>query len=196
MLVCSKMTKKGKFRRTSRDERIHILKLIKEGVSIEVIAKSYGIHNSTVWRIQKRYNETLSVEDAPRRYRKEKISSRTFNNCFRKFKLKRYQTLNILRRMLQDDYNVEYSKSGLRSYLLRRGIFAQIKNRKPILSNRNRLKRIVFAKKYQNWTKDDWRRVVWTDETSFSLTRSTGKEYHYIPTSDNRRLPLRRGDGL
>ena len=67
------MTKEGKFRRTSRTERIHILKLIKEGVSNEVIAQSYGIHNSTVWRIHKRYNETLSVEDSPRMYRKKKF---------------------------------------------------------------------------------------------------------------------------
>ena len=101
---------------------------------------------------------------------------------------KTYQTLNILSRMLQDYYNVESSKSGHRSYLLRRGIYAQINNRKPILSNYNRLKSIVFEQKYQNWTKNDWRRVVWTDETSFSLTRTTGKEYHYIPTSDNRPL--------
>ena len=185
------MTNEGRFKRTTRDERIHILKLINEGVSISVIANAYNIHFSTVWRIQKRYNETHSVEDVPRSPRRCKMPKRTFKICFRKFKQKKFQTLNILRHLLRVQYNIEYSKSGLRSYLKREGIIARLKIRKPILSKKNRLKRISFAKSHKNWTVDDWRRVVWTDESSFSLVRNCGREYHYIPSNDNRRLPTK-----
>ena len=64
--------------------------------------------------------------------------------------------------------------------------------RKLITANRffpiTTASKVSYSNRYQNWTKNYWGRVVWTDETSFSLTRTTGKEYHYIPTSDNRPL--------
>ncbi|KAG0171544.1 hypothetical protein DFQ29_008788, partial [Apophysomyces sp. BC1021] len=36
--------------------------------------------------------------------------------------------------------------------------------------------RLKFAKKYKNWTIDDWRQVIWTDKFSFEIESSSNKK--------------------
>ncbi len=45
---------------------------------------------------------------------------------------------------------------------------------KPGLTDRMRAARLAFALEHQNWTLDDWRRVIWTDETSVILGQRRG----------------------
>ena len=44
-----------------------------------------------------------------------------------------------------------------------------LKTRKPFVSNVNRRKRLKFAKLYRHWTVDQWKKVVWSDESPFGL---------------------------
>ncbi|CAG8835856.1 36073_t:CDS:1, partial [Racocetra persica] len=46
--------------------------------------------------------------------------------------------------------------------------------KKPFLTKKAQRKRYNWAKEHKNWTKEDWRRVLWTDESSVS-TDSNGK---------------------
>lgn len=41
--------------------------------------------------------------------------------------------------------------------------------RKPLLTDRMRKARLAFAKKYGHWTKEDWSKVMWSDESTFQL---------------------------
>ena len=61
------------FKRTTPDQRMEIFNLLKNDVSMEKIANSYGISKSTVSRIRKRYNETKKFTDAPRKPRSKKM---------------------------------------------------------------------------------------------------------------------------
>ncbi|KAL1914869.1 uncharacterized protein VTP21DRAFT_7785 [Calcarisporiella thermophila] len=36
-----------------------------------------------------------------------------------------------------------------------------------------------FARKYKDWTVDDWKRVVFSDETQITFVNSTVREYYY-----------------
>ncbi len=47
--------------------------------------------------------------------------------------------------------------------------FASIKKKKPMISNTNKQKRYKWAKKYQHWTIDDWKRVVFSDESKINI---------------------------
>ncbi|KAL4062810.1 hypothetical protein V8B97DRAFT_2012176 [Scleroderma yunnanense] len=38
-------------------------------------------------------------------------------------------------------------------------------------------KRLAFALKYQHWTVEDWKRVIWSDETKINRIGSDGQEY-------------------
>ncbi len=45
-------------------------------------------------------------------------------------------------------------------------------HRVPLLSAKNRKRRLQFTQAHQNWTIDDWKNVAWSDESRFLLQHS------------------------
>ncbi len=45
----------------------------------------------------------------------------------------------------------------------------------PLLSSKNRKRRLQFAQVHQNWTIEDWKNVAWSDESRFLLRYSDGR---------------------
>jgi len=41
-----------------------------------------------------------------------------------------------------------------------RGLVARVKKKKPLLRKRHRIARLKFARKYRDWTVENWRKVV------------------------------------
>ena len=39
--------------------------------------------------------------------------------------------------------------------------------KKPLLTKKTKQTRLAFAKKYEHWTEQEWRRVMWSDESTF-----------------------------
>ena len=52
---------------------------------------------------------------------------------------------------------------------------AVVKKKKPILSRRHMQDRLDFALAHQQWTLEDWKRVVWSDETKINRLGSDGR---------------------
>ncbi len=48
-------------------------------------------------------------------------------------------------------------------------------HRVPLLSAKNRKRRLQFAQAHQNWTIEDWKNVAWSDESRFLLQHSDGR---------------------
>ncbi len=48
-------------------------------------------------------------------------------------------------------------------------------HRVPLLSAKNRKRRLQFAQAHQNWTIEDWKNVAWSDESRFLLRYSDGR---------------------
>ncbi len=48
-------------------------------------------------------------------------------------------------------------------------------HRVPLLSTKNRKRRLLFTKAHQNWTIEDWKNVAWSDESRFLLRHSDGR---------------------
>ncbi|XP_075163221.1 uncharacterized protein LOC142235852 [Haematobia irritans] len=51
------------------------------------------------------------------------------------------------------------------------------KKNKPALSEKNQKARMKFAREHNNWTTDDWKGVIWSDESKFNRFQSEGKQY-------------------
>lgn len=58
--------------------------------------------------------------------------------------------------------------------LKREGIRSCIPRPKPLISAQNKVKRLAFAEKHRNWTVDDWKKVLWTDESTFCQFQKSG----------------------
>ena len=58
--------------------------------------------------------------------------------------------------------------------------------KKPMLRMKNRRASIEFAKKHVNWTVNDWKNVLFSDETKVNLIGSDGQQFVHRPR--NKRL--------
>ena len=56
--------------------------------------------------------------------------------------------------------------------------------RKPLLNKRQKKNRLDFAKKYKDWGLDQWRKVLWTDESTFYVGERPGKKVYSRRDSD------------
>ena len=50
-----------------------------------------------------------------------------------------------------------------------------MKKKKPFLSARHRQQRLAFALKQREWTVEDWKRVIQSDETKINRFGSDGR---------------------
>jgi hypothetical protein len=80
-----------------------------------------------------------------------------------------------IRSHLASEYGETVGAETVRNILRRQGMKAAVKVKKPLLSPQNIRKRKAFAAKYLHWTEDDWRRVVFSDETKVNRTGSDGR---------------------
>ena len=51
----------------------------------------------------------------------------------------------------------------------------------PLTSFKNRKLRLAFAKAHQNWTVDQWKNILFSDESKFNLFGSDGKKRVWRP---------------
>lgn len=65
----------------------------------------------------------------------------------------------------------------VRNTLKEASLKAVVKKKKPLLSKGHKKRRLAFALKYQHWTVEDWKRVIWSDETKINRIGSDGQEY-------------------
>ena len=48
--------------------------------------------------------------------------------------------------------------------------------KKPLLSRKNIRDRLIFCKRYRDWTAEDWGKVIFSDESPFQLFGASGKK--------------------
>jgi transposase len=54
---------------------------------------------------------------------------------------------------------------------------AVVKKKRPKLTKRHRRERMDFALAHKEWTVEDWKRVVWSDETKINRLGSDGRKW-------------------
>ena len=72
---------------------------------------------------------------------------------------------------------VNISPRTVRNRLHQYDLYGRALAKKRLLTKRYISKRLAFAKKYQNWTVDDWKKVLWLDETKICLNGSDGRRW-------------------
>jgi hypothetical protein len=68
----------------------------------------------------------------------------------------------------------------VRNRLISFGLFGRMASRKPLLREANKVKRLAFAKELEDWTPEDWAKVLWTDEKKFERFTSNSKRIKYV----------------
>jgi hypothetical protein len=84
-----------------------------------------------------------------------------------------------VQKALAESIGVAVSAATVRRALKEAGLVSFVKPKKPLLSAKNVKARLAFAKSHLGWTLDDWKRVIWSDETKISRFGSDGRHYSW-----------------
>jgi hypothetical protein len=85
---------------------------------------------------------------------------------------------------LKSDLGIDISVESVRRIFRRNGLSSKTKRKKPILKKTHRKRRLAWAKKYRDFTVDDWRLVLWSDESKFQLFGSDGRKYCWVKANE------------
>src|SRR3979490_1620253 len=65
----------------------------------------------------------------------------------------------------------------VRNVLKQHSFKAITKRKKSLLTAVHRKKQLAFALRHKEWTVEDWKRVIWSDETKINRIGSDGKQW-------------------
>jgi hypothetical protein len=77
------------------------------------------------------------------------------------------------------DHGINISRRTVSNVLHKFGYVARIKKKKPRLTDSQKKARFQWAKKYSTWTIEEWKNIIWSDESKFNVLNSDRKEYYW-----------------
>lgn len=137
-------------------------------MSVRHIVAAVGVGKSSVSRIinQQKNFWTVSPKRQCKCGRKRKTTPRTDKFLVRNSKMHPRKTSTDLQSELLAT-GVCVDSSTVRRRLIEAGRFARKPISKQLLTPAMKKKRLNWARKYQSWTAQDWKKVVFSDETHF-----------------------------
>ena len=84
-----------------------------------------------------------------------------------------------LTRELKNTTNINVSTDNVHRVLKEAGLKAVVKQKKPRLLPRHIRQHLDFALCHQHWTVEDWKRVIFSDETKINRLGSDGREWEW-----------------
>ena len=150
-------------------ERAEIFALRKEKLSMREIGKRVGRAVSTICYTLKRFKDLGSHRNRDGRGRKSLLSDRDKRYLMLCAVRERTKTLAVLTEEFNRNSKFLVSHSIVNRALHKWSLLGRVAARKPLLSLRNVIKRLAFAKKHVKWTKKMWKKVLFTDKSKFEL---------------------------
>lgn len=86
-------------------------------------------------------------------------------------------TLSLLTEDFNSGWKVPVSHLAINRSLHSWGIIGRVACRKPLLSAKNIIKRLRFAKKHVKWSKKKWKQVLFTHESKFEIFGSNRRTF-------------------
>jgi transposase len=149
-----------------------MLSLLQNGSSVRDVANRLHVSKSSVQRFREKHfpDAKLAVGGRPR-----KMTSRMERSAVINLTRGKVGNARDAAKQVRDVYGVDVSDVTVCRALHRAGLHSRLKEKKPHLSKQNIKARLEFAKKYQYWTTDDWRRVIFSDESKINRFCSDGR---------------------
>lgn len=141
------------------EDRRHIARLFVEGVPQREIARRTGRSKTAVTRIIRAFRDEGTLADAKRsgrpRVTTHDIVAAAVVDPF------------LSAKEIRDELSLSISTATVRRRLKEAGISNFAAAQKPFLPERQRQPRLDFALNHQRWNEEEWKNVVFSDESTF-----------------------------
>ena len=156
--------------RLNQNQRIQALTMLARGDNVSNVSRAFGCHRSTIIRLRQRFQQTGGVADRRRPGRPRVTKPRT----------DRFITLTHIRRHFQTTTSSarQYGISKQKVLNRLRQARQPIRPRRPyvgqVLTARHRAARLQWAQRHFRWGRQQWARVLFSDESRFNLSHHDG----------------------
>lgn len=170
------MVKNCKKEELSNENKGRILGLREAGWSYRAIALKIPCGKSTVCDVLKKYRQTGSIKNLKRSGR-PRVTTTSQDKYIRVTSLRdRFQSAaDISRTIINEKTQKPISDDTVTRRLSEAGLPGRIAKNKPKLTKKQKRVRLQWARKYSGWSKADWEKVLWSDESPFTLFVKNGK---------------------
>jgi transposase len=184
-------------RSISAAQRSSVISLLNEGYSHRQIQSSTGLGKGTVGRISKEVDVDKENNSGGR---PSKLSTRDKQSIIRQISSGKLENAVQATQFINSIIPNPVTPQTVRNALKEGGFYSATKRKVPMLKQTHRQRRLKFAHYHENWTVEDWKRVLWTDETKINHIGSDGKVYVWKqrgePLSDRTTSPtVKHGGG-
>ena len=172
---------------TTKEDVVAVIALYKAEHDTGFISSQTGVSVRVVQKLIKRFREEGEVEipaPRPKTGRPKLVSPRSLKVMERQIKV----DPSLTARQLKEKNPILFGKCSVRcvSQALHDDLgyksFRALK--KPLLTQKQKEKRVKFCKKYAVWDLEDWKTVLWSDESTFTVTGNASKTVYRLPGSD------------
>jgi transposase len=161
-------------KRISEQVRQDIISLLDTGLTSRKIAEQVGVSHTMVNIVRR---TTKPGIPKPRAGRAAKLSVGDKRWLVRMITSGKVDTATKLVQELRNTKGMEINAETVRRALKETGLKAAHKQKKPRLLPKHRRQRMDFAILHKDWTVEDWKRVIWSDETKINRLGSDGQEW-------------------
>ena len=156
--------------------RNQVIGLWKGDQSLNHISKILQLPKSTVQYIIARWKKYGTTKNCSRTGRPRKVQPREMRCLKRTLRKNRWTSLRSITSEFNTTIQKKLSCKTVRRRIADLGFKSYVPAKKPLISERNRRKRLLFYNSYRQFSISDWSRVIWSDESRFNLFHSDGRE--------------------
>jgi len=149
--------------------RSRIVTLHEEGYSIRQISGRVGIPKSTVKDTIHNFEQRASLKYLNRPGPSRSTSHAEDQHIKLISKRNRKLTAPEIAAEFNRGRDKALSVSTVKRRLQEAGLHGRVAVRKPLLRRGNRQKRLEWARTHRQWTMENWKNVLWTDESKFEI---------------------------
>ncbi|KFM60000.1 Transposable element Tc1 transposase, partial [Stegodyphus mimosarum] len=145
------------------------------GRSLRDISSDLKYPKLTVAYVIKKWKVNGDCRNVPRVGRPKKLGDRDRRVLSREIRKNCTQPMALIREEFQQASGSIVSMNTIRKEAHLLGFHGRATVHKPLITKSNRAARLVWCKAHRNSTVDHWKRVLWSDESRFTLYRSDGR---------------------
>lgn len=162
-------------RRLTNVDRWRAMAWLQDDVGLREVARRLGVAHSVIQTVRDRYNATGSVAEQRRSGRPRCTTRRQDRFVVALALRQRTITASAIRTQLRAATNVIVSDQTIRNRLRDADLHARRPVIRPVLAPAHRAARLAWARRHVTWTRHQWSRVLFTDESRFTRSFTDGR---------------------
>lgn len=158
-------------------QKLKVATLLQAGLTYENIRNLVGVSNGCISNVAKKQQLNIPLKNRPGQGRKKSTTHREDRHLIKLMKKNRRKTS----RQLASAWNLSNGKSNSARTVRRRLFDAGYKSYttkwKPYRKPHHRSSRLRFARKYSSWSFNEWKYLMFSDESHFEVFNRKNRSY-------------------